>query len=226
MRTTPHAGLAIAVAAICELIEHARASHHADAQTAQALDFALDGLGLMWEALEGKEQSDRDYERDCVDFFESAPLACVLTDLNGMVRRANRAAVELLGVSAAELLRKPLGSVFPAGHDVLTPGYLLDRTQESGTRMLHWRTTVQGAAGAVEIEASVSKIGRPRGGVSGLCWLLLPAARAQPEAQESRVDLDAQIAVPQPAVGIEFGRAALPGDAPALDDGVPVGEPH
>ncbi len=90
MRTPPHASLAVAVAAIRELIEQTRASHPLDAQTAQALDFALDGLGLMWEALEGEQQSYEEYERDCVDFFEFVPLACVLTDLNGMVRRANR----------------------------------------------------------------------------------------------------------------------------------------
>src|SRR5574338_155781 len=36
----------------------------------------------------------------------------------------------------------------------------------------------------------------------------------------------AEIAVPQLAIGIELARAALPGDAAALDDGVPVGELH
>jgi PAS domain S-box-containing protein len=210
MRTTPHASLAVAVAAIRELIEQTRASRRVDAQTAQALDFALDGLGLMWEALEGEVQSYGEYERDCVDFFEFAPHACVLTDLNGMVRRANRAAVELLGVTAAELLRKPLGSFFPAGQDVLTPGYMLElTTRDSGPRTIHWRTTVH----RTEVEASVSEIGPPRGGVTSLCWLLRPLARA----------LDAQIAVPEPAVGIELGRTALPRDPPALDDRMPVG---
>ncbi len=175
MRTPPHASLAVAVAAIRELIEQTRASHPLDAQTAQALDFALDGLGLMWEALEGEQQSYEEYERDCVDFFEFVPLACVLTDLNGMVRRANRAAVELLGVSAAELSRKPLRSFFPVEQ-----------------------------AGGAEVEASVSEIGRPRGGVSGLCWLLRPVARSQPEGQAGGTVLDAEIAVPQRAIGVEL----------------------
>jgi PAS domain-containing protein len=211
MRTTPHASLAVAVAAIRELIEQTRASHRMDAQTTHALDFALDGLALMWEALEGEVQSYGEYERDCVDFFEFAPHACVLTDPNGVVRRANRAAVELLGASAAKLLRKPLGSFFPAGQDVLTkPGYLLERTtRDSGPRTLHWRTTVH----RTEVEASVSEIGPPQGGVTSLCWLLRPLARA----------LDAQIAMPEPAVGIELGGSALPRDPPALDDRMPVG---
>jgi PAS domain-containing protein len=193
MRTTPHASLAVAVAAIRELIEQTRASHPLDAETAQALDFALDGLGLMWEALEGEQQSYEEYERDCVDFFEFVPLACVLTDLNGMVRRANRAAVELLGVSAAELLRKPLRSFFPVEQGlVMTPGHL------------HWRTTVHHGAGGVEVEASVSEIGRPRGGVSGLCWLLRPVACTPPEGQAGGTVLDAEIAVPQRAIGVEL----------------------
>jgi len=224
MRTTPHASLAVAVAAIRELIEQTRASRRMDSRTAQALDFALDGLGLMWEALEGEQQSYREYERDCVDFFEFAPHACVLTDLNGMVRRANRAAVELLGVTAAELLRKPLGSFFPAEQDVLTPGYLLEQTTRDGApRTIHWRTSVHREAGGAEIEASVSEIGRPRGGATGLCWLLRPVARVEPAALENRTILDAQVAVPKPAIGIELGRAALPRDPPALDDRMPVG---
>src|SRR3954471_20533546 len=36
----------------------------------------------------------------------------------------------------------------------------------------------------------------------------------------------AEVAVPEVAVGVELGGAALPGDAAALDDGVPVGELH
>src|SRR2546423_2579665 len=37
---------------------------------------------------------------------------------------------------------------------------------------------------------------------------------------------DAQVAMPEVAIGIELGRGALPGDASALDDRVPVGEAH
>jgi PAS domain-containing protein len=196
MRTPPHGSLAVAVAAIRELIEQTRASHPLDAKAAQALDLALDGLGLMWEALEGEQQSYEEYERDCVHFFEFAPHACVLTDLNGMVRRANRAAVELLRVSPPELLRKPLRSFFPVEQELLmTPGYLLElTTRDSRARTIHWRTTVPRGSGGAEVEASVSEFGRPRGGATGLCWLLSPVARA----------LDAEIAVPQRAIGVEL----------------------
>src|SRR6266850_4773814 len=37
---------------------------------------------------------------------------------------------------------------------------------------------------------------------------------------------DPEVAMPEPAVGVELGRAPLPGDATALDDGVAVGELH
>src|SRR5437667_149155 len=47
-----------------------------------------------------------------------------------------------------------------------------------------------------------------------------------PHRRFCETDLDAKIAAPQPAVGGELGRAALPGDAAALDDGMAVGEPH
>src|SRR5438874_1280308 len=37
---------------------------------------------------------------------------------------------------------------------------------------------------------------------------------------------NAQVAMPEVAIGIELGRGTLPGDASALDDRVPVGEAH
>jgi PAS domain S-box-containing protein len=203
MRTPPHASLAVAVAAIRELIQQTRTSRRLDAQTHQALDFALDGLALLWQALEGEQQSYGEYERDCVDFFERAPAACMLTDANGTVRRANRAAVELLGVSAAELLRKPVGNFFPLEQDVLAPGYLPKLAAEEA-RVIHWRTTMHGRTGSATVEASVSGIGRPGGGVTGLCWLLRPLARAEARARGSATVLDAEVAVPQRAIGVEL----------------------
>jgi PAS domain S-box-containing protein len=194
MRTTPHASLAVAVAAIRELIEQTRASRRLDGETAQALDFALNGLGLLWGALEGEQESHGQYERDCIDFFEFAPQPCVLTDLNGRVRCANGAAAKLLGVSVAELQRKLLASFFPPEHDVLTADCLLELTTHSPPRAIHWRTTVQRKAGSTDVEANVSEIGRRRGSANGLCWLLLPLARV----------LDAEIAVPQRAIGVEL----------------------
>jgi PAS domain S-box-containing protein len=195
MRTPPHASLAVAVAAIRELIEQTRASHGTDAHIVQALDFALDGLGMLWDALEGERESYVGYERDCVGFFECAPQACLLTDLNGVVRRANRATTELLGVRAAELLRKPLGSFFPPEQDVFAPGYLIKLTTAGGgARMVHWRTAMHLKAGIAEVEASVGGLVRPDGSLAGLCWLL----------RQSGEVLDAEIAVPKRAVAVEL----------------------
>lgn len=81
------------------------------------LALGLDGLRALWEALISEETDRELYERDCADVFDSAPEACVITDVNGVMRRANEAATRPLGVPRAALLRKPIDA-FLTGLDV------------------------------------------------------------------------------------------------------------
>ena len=208
--------LAVAVDAIRDLIDHTSTSRALDAQTKRALLFARDTVSLLWDVLAAELERDGEYQRDCVQLFESCPDACVVTDANATVRHANRAALALLGVPAAQLLHKPLGAFFPSDQLSSMPGYLLQLiTRTADGPALRWRTIVRGSRAGVEVEARVLELGRLQGRVQGLCWLLKPA-----------VPLHADIVVPQAAVGGELGGSAVPGDAPALDDRVSVGEPH
>ena len=111
------ANLAVAIAAIRELIEETLRSRRPDAETARALALGLEGMRALWEALISEDTDREQYERDCADVFDSAPEACVITDVNGVVRRANDAATRLLGAPRSALLRRPIDA-FLTGVDV------------------------------------------------------------------------------------------------------------
>jgi PAS domain S-box-containing protein len=199
-----HASLAVAVDAIRELIEQTYASRCLDAETRRALLFARDGVALLWDALLMEHESREQYERDCVEVFESSPDGCVLTDLNATVRRANRAAAQLLGVSAAQLVRKPLTTYLVPEECDAMPGYLLELIVRGGqTGPLRWRTVLRGTAARVQVQASVTEMGRAGGALTGLCWSFRPVAPAARERREA--PLDAEIAVPERPVGVERG---------------------
>lgn len=79
---------------------------------AQELDLCLAELEVLWEELENQaDQLARERGRYTA-FFDYAPFACAVTDGSGVVREANRALCELLGVSAAYLTGKPLAIFF------------------------------------------------------------------------------------------------------------------
>jgi PAS domain S-box-containing protein len=95
-------------------LETARAGA-ADA-AAQELDLCLAELEVLWEELESQaDQLARERMRYTA-FFEHAPFACALTDGSGIVREANGALCELLGVPATYLAGKPL-AIFIADSD-------------------------------------------------------------------------------------------------------------
>jgi PAS domain S-box-containing protein len=161
------ANLAVAIEAIRELLEEALRSRRADAATARALGFALQGLSALWDALVDEEANRDQNERDCAEVFESASEAYVITDLNGIVRRANSAAAQLFGVPVSALLRRPLDERI-----VSLPGDRLARE----ARLAYLRS----GAEVVRLKLTVRELGRKRGRITGLCWSL---RRVRPSAQ-------------------------------------------
>jgi PAS domain S-box-containing protein len=184
----PHHSLAVSVSAVRELLEEALRSRAADAGAARALRLAVDALDALWCALESREQGDARREQDFAEFFEFAPACCVLTDVNGRVRRANLAAAVLFGVAAAEIEQRPLATFFQLQQRVLVPAYLRDlmaRGTEPTT--LRWCTAVGGAGGMVPVEVSVRETGRSHGRISGLCWVFRQLGDSPAVAPETAV---------------------------------------
>ena len=196
MMARPHHSLEVSVSAVRELLEEALRSRAADAGTARALRLAVDALDALWCALQEREQGDARREQDFAEFFEFAPACCVLTDVNGRVRRANPAAAGLFGVAAAEIEQRPLAAFFLLQHQALVPGYLRDlmaRGAEPTT--LRWCTAVGGAGDMVPVEVSVRETGRSHGRISGLCWVFRqlgepPAVASATAAAAGRPRLD------------------------------------
>src|SRR3954468_12971110 len=83
-------------------------SHSRETDTSHELETALGELEVLWEELE--QQADAlAFERHRYAFlYEQAPYACLVTDMNGMVREANRSAYRLLDLPALHVVRKPL----------------------------------------------------------------------------------------------------------------------
>jgi PAS domain S-box-containing protein len=183
-----HASLSVSVSAVRELLEEALRSRVADARAARALSLAVDALDALWCALESKEQSDARREQDFTEIFEFSPACCVLTDVNGRVRRANPAAAGLFGVAAAEIEQRPLAAFFAPQQQALMPAYLRDlmaRGVEPIT--LRWCASIGGAGGGVPVEVSVRETGRSQGRLGGLCWVFRRLGDSPAVAPETAV---------------------------------------
>lgn len=78
-----------------------------------ALDEAATTFDVLLQELAGAETANRSLrsriarlEGDWDDLFQSMPVACVLTDASGTIRRANDRAADLLNTSARHLQRE------------------------------------------------------------------------------------------------------------------------
>ena len=180
----PRASLAVSVTAVRDLIDLSLRSARPDAQTVRALTLARDALDALWGALEDQAADEATQARDCLEFFNSAPLPCALTDVNGRLKCANQALADLVGLAPAELSHRPLGAFF-ASQPPLMPAYLMDllaRGREP--RAMHWRAAIRGPDGIVPVEVSAREVGRSRGSVSGLSWLFWPLVEPRDGAAE------------------------------------------
>lgn len=195
------ANLAVAIMAIRELLEDTLRSGHVDAGVARALRLGLQGMGALWDALVSEEEGHDAYERDCADFFDSVPQPCVITDVNGIVRRANAAAAELFGVPVAALRRRPLD-----------PGIL--SLPVKGLLRGACPARLQRGAEVVYLEVTVREMGRQRGRITGLGWLLrrVPAS-VQVYEQEKQPAQHGDVAEQVDARQVALVRVALQPEA-------------
>jgi PAS domain S-box-containing protein len=83
-----------------------------DASAQGELDLCLAELEVLWEELENQADHLARERGRYTAFFDCAPFACAMTEGSGVVREANRALCELLGVSATYLTGKPLAIFF------------------------------------------------------------------------------------------------------------------
>lgn len=212
------ANLAVAIAAIRELLEETLRSRRLDANAARALALALEGLGALWDAFSGQQEERDRNGRDCADFFDSAPEACVITDVNGVVRRANAAAAELFGVALPALPRRPLDAfLLSSPTDPMAVRLLESISQGGNPPAIRWQTLILRGCELAPVEVSVREMGRMRGRVTGLCWLLRPAPSVKPGEKQEQPAEQPRVAQQVDARNVALERVALLPEA--MEDG-------
>jgi PAS domain S-box-containing protein len=109
--------------------------------------------------------------------FERAPLPYVVTDYDGTIRAANRAAAVMLKRPSELLEGKSLSTFVPLEHraqfhEMLAGLPLLDRLRD-------WRTTLVPHAGAaLDVALHASVLDCPWAGRDAIFWIVRPRTRA------------------------------------------------
>jgi two-component system, OmpR family, sensor histidine kinase VicK len=168
--------LTTTVSAVRELMMKRLEAQSLDQDAKREIEIALEELDVMWEELQGQAALlVRENER-YAEFFQYAPDAYLITDIGGVVREANEAALELLKAARDNVLAHPL-SEFIADEDRVN---FLARTVSlmlgASARSLLWEARLKPRAGeACAARFSVRAIPLKKSGVGGLCWLIRPA---------------------------------------------------
>jgi PAS domain S-box-containing protein len=174
------------------------------AETLEALSNALEELQVTQEELRQQNEELTAARQDAEaqkqrygELFQSAPEAYLVSDANGKVEEANRAAAALLGVSTAVLVGKPIFSFIaaedrrPLRQSVLR--LVQDGGPAAGNRIdalalrLRPRQLSQ-----IDAEATVEAARDARGASIALRWFLRDVrTRRQAEAERLRLERDA-----------------------------------
>lgn len=100
------------VKAVRELLQTKLATGEADAAR-EELQTSLEEIQVLWEELRAQAEDLARERQRYAEFFEYAPDAYLMTDADGNIREANRAAAELFGVSQSSLGGRPLTIYVP-----------------------------------------------------------------------------------------------------------------
>lgn len=154
--------------------------------TLEELRVAEEELRVQNEELLGARlQVEAEWAR-YLDLFESAPDAYLVTDLQGVVQEANRAAEMLLGRPARFLVRKPLASLVPLEDRTAFRQWLL-ALAEAPNAAQHELRLKNAGGGLRECLATVTVVHARGGAPSGLRWLIRDAGpQSQAEAERYR----------------------------------------
>ncbi len=138
--------------------------------TVEELRVAEEELRQQTDELEESRQTIEAERRRYQDLFDFAPDGYLVTDLAGMIREANRAAGELLGVAPHYLARKPLASYIALDDRAAFRGGL-NRLLRVGRRE-DWIVRVEPRrGGAFDAAITVAVVRDGEGAPSSLRWM-------------------------------------------------------
>ncbi len=139
------------------------------------LHAALEEIQTLWEELQAQSDLLAAERQSHADFFEYAPDAYVVTEPQGEIREANRAARELLGGPAGALDGASLANFVAEGERAAFRGRLVAARGRPDGEMEEWAgTLVRGAGEPRKVLFRVRSIKVRRKNADGLCWLIRP----------------------------------------------------
>jgi len=145
------------------------------AKTNEELEMAEEELRSQNEELLAARQTLEDERQRYQDLFEFAPDGYLVTDPQGIIQEANRAAVALLGIPQGSLLGKPLVVFVDEAHTPLKLFYaqLKPLLQGEVDSIHNWELVLEPEDRAPFPAAiTVGPVGNTRGEVTGLRWLV------------------------------------------------------
>jgi PAS domain S-box-containing protein len=142
------------------------------------LESALDMIQVLWAELHSKSAELADAHQCFAEFFEYAPEAYLITEPQGEIREANRAACELLGAKAGQLEGTPLIDRVPEAERTAFRERLLAARGHPEGDASAWSGSLHCAQGVERAAFRVRPIKVRRKNAQGLCWLI----RAEPSA--------------------------------------------
>jgi PAS domain S-box-containing protein len=179
----------------------------------EELRVAEEELRHQNESLAAAQLLLEDENRRYVELFEYAPVPYVVTDESGVIREANRAASELLGVDARSLWGKPL-VLFVAREGVRDFRTRMALAASMRARFDDWELTLVPRGGQpVPVECSVQGVPARAGEPAAMRWMIRDV-RAR-RAEEARAALLGET---------ERGRAFLEEVLRQMPEGVLIGE--
>ena len=141
-------------------------------QAAGDLKSALDMIHSLWEELHNQSTALADERQRYSEFFEYAPDAYLVTEPQGEIREANRAACELLGEPAEKLESAPLVDRVPEEERALFRAKLIAARGQPEGEMATWNGSLRCATGPLRVLYRVRSIKVRRKNAEGLCWLI------------------------------------------------------
>jgi len=141
--------------------------------TVEELHVADEELRLQNEEMMETRQTLEVERQRYLDLFDFAPDGYIETDLEGVIREANRAAAILLGVRKDFLVGKPLAVFVPDGGIKAFHDRLARLQGQEGERVQHYELRLRPREGAVfHVAATVTAVRDREGRQVGLRWTL------------------------------------------------------
>jgi len=147
------------------------------------------------ETIASRDAVERERQK-YFELFELAPDACLLTDSQGIIREANAAATQLLGVAAQFLPGRPLPAFF---EETARNAFRHQLDQLCGsTRSEEWEMRLASRNGApVHVSVSIARITGNDDGAAIYGWVVRDISRqkrAENSARELNRDLELRVA--------------------------------